>query len=901
MFGQIRRFSGWLILATCTTCPLARAQTASPAKGIKRPPSVKAGTPRQAERIRFFDVKHIRAKLDVDTANHKVSGVVTHTISPLHPFLNQVELDCGPDLNVTKVSIGKVAKPCRFEIVRGKLTIKLDRPYNPAEIFDLAIEYSGKPSRGLYFVEPAAGYPKKTLSFWTQGESEDTRCWLPCYDYPNDRATSEMIITVPKPLFVLSNGALVEKQDSAQATTYHWKMDVPHVSYLMSLAGAEFAVYHDRVGELPLEYYVAKHIDEPTARRFMGHTPKMIRFFSEKIGERYPYNKYAQVCVPDFIAGGMENITATTMTDSVLVDETAALEGDADGLVAHELAHQWFGDYLTGKDWSHIWLNEGFATYFAALFAEQDHGDDVFRLDMYQTARGYQGEDQFSRRTLVEERYRSSEDMFDGVTYSKGACVLHVLRGLLGDAAWWKGIREYVAAHKLGTVETDDFRKAMEGASGKDLKWFFDQWVYKAGHPELAVRWHYEDTDKTLRVNVRQIQELDEQTPLFRLPTTLEITESAGGPRAIPIVIDGRSHEFVIPCATRPRMVEIDPRGWLLKEINFEKSDDEYLFQLENAACVLGRLSAAEALSKKAKANSKVLEALAQAWKREKAPTTRHELFAILCNGEEALRPAILDGAKDHEPRVRVAAIGGLARLPRTKESEAVLRAVWNDHRQPYGARKAALRGLVGWKVKDAPELLDAALRITAGDYAIAADALQLSLAADGAKARELAAVYAKYGQPPALRSTAVGALSGLAKDDTVLQDTVIELCNDPDRSVRTQAWMTVRVLKLKKALPVLEARLGRDHLGFAGSTRDSLEATIKELKEDGSNQPQVNKPTSPPAQAKTISEVEKQIAELERKAGELTSQIAELRQKRDQAERDSKSGSATATSGGAP
>ena len=201
--------------------------------------------------------------------------------------------------------------------------------------------------RGLYFVEPAAGYPKKTLSFWTQGESEDTRCWLPCYDYPNERATSEMIITVPKPLFVLSNGVLAETKDSGETTTYHWKMNVPHVSYLISLAGAEFAVYHDRAGDLPLDYYVAKHVDEATARRFMGHTPRMIRFFGEKTGRPYPYNKYAQVCVPDFVAGGMENITATTMTDTALVDEIAALEGDADGLVSHELAHQWFGDYLT--------------------------------------------------------------------------------------------------------------------------------------------------------------------------------------------------------------------------------------------------------------------------------------------------------------------------------------------------------------------------------------------------------------------------------------------------------------------------------------------------------------------------------------------------------------------------
>ncbi len=220
-------------------------------------------------------------------------------------------------------------------------------------------------------------------------------------------------------------------------------------SYLISLAASDFAIYHDRAGDLPVDYYVAKHVDEATARRFMGKTPRMIRFFGDKIGQPYPYAKYAQVCVPDFIAGGMENITATTMTETALHDEIAELEHDEDGLVAHELAHQWFGDLLTCKDWSHIWLNEGFASYFDPLFTEHDRGDDVFRLEMKGSLDSYLVSDQGYRRPIVESRYETSDDMFDGVTYSKGACVLHALRGLVGEEAWWKGIRGYVAAHKL--------------------------------------------------------------------------------------------------------------------------------------------------------------------------------------------------------------------------------------------------------------------------------------------------------------------------------------------------------------------------------------------------------------------------------------------------------------------
>ena len=331
MSRPIRSFGVWLILSAWVLSASAWSQSPESATGhaAKRRPFAKAGTPRRTERIRFFDVKHIKAELTIDTRNREVRGVVTHSLSPLHPYLTQVELDCGPRLKVSKVTTGDRSNPCKFATSDGKLSVTLDKAYGLADTIELAIEYAGSPERGLYFVMPETPYPEKRLSFWTQGESEETREWLPCYDYPNERATSEMIITAEKPLFVLSNGLLVATKDNADnTTTYHWKMNVPHVSYLMSLAASDFAVYHDRAGQLPVDYYVAKHVDEATARRFMGKTPQMIRFYGDKLGEPYPYPKYAQVCVPDFIAGGMENITATTMTDSALHDEiTAAREG----------------------------------------------------------------------------------------------------------------------------------------------------------------------------------------------------------------------------------------------------------------------------------------------------------------------------------------------------------------------------------------------------------------------------------------------------------------------------------------------------------------------------------------------------------------------------------------------
>jgi aminopeptidase N len=899
MSRSTRPFGVWFIAAASFVNATAWAQNPGPgASSAKaRRPFARPGTPPRAERIRFFDVKHIKAELTIDTKKREVRGRVTHTLSPLHPYLGQLELDCGPELVVTKVALGAKLTPCEFTAKDEKLSVKLEEAYGPADTIDLAIDYHGSPQRGLYFVLPEAPYPKKRLSFWTQGESDDTHCWIPCYDYPNERATSEMIITADKPLFVLSNGVLVDTKDNGETTTYHWKMNVPHVSYLISLAASDFAVYHDQAGKLPLDYYVAKHVDEATARRFMGKTPQMIRFFDEKIGQPYPYEKYAQVCVPDFIAGGMENISATTMTESALHDEIAELEGNADGLVAHELAHQWFGDLLTCKDWSHVWLNEGFASYFDPLFTEHARGEDAFRLEMNGSLKGYLAGDQEYRRPIVERRYESSMDMFDGVTYSKGACVLHALRGLLGDQAWWKGTRQYVAAHKFQIVETDDFRRAMEAASGKDLKWFFDQWVYKAGHPELKVRWHYEDADRTVRVKVQQTQALDDQTPLFRLPTTLEITEEAGKTRTVPIVVDGASHEFVIPSAAKPRMVQIDPLGWLPKTLDFEKSDEENLFQLAHAGCVLGRMDAAAALARNAMNKPDVAKAVASAWKREKAAQAKLGIFEHLCNGQESLRADLVDAARDPEARIRVAAISGLARLKKDDVSETILRAAWSNPREAYGARKAALRGLVGWKVKDAESLLADGLKNTADNHSIAAASLQLMLEKPGALARELAAIHTRYGQPGSLRSTAIGAFSQLAKDDPALQDILVDLVDDADRSVRFQAWTAVRDLRLKKALPRLRARLASESRGFSGFTRRILEQAIDTLKQPA-GQSQGDHPAVAD-DARSIAELEGQAVDLEKKSQELRSRIAALKLKAEKAAVDPRAPAGTAASTG--
>ncbi|AMV40654.1 M1 family aminopeptidase [Planctomyces sp. SH-PL62] len=869
-------FSRRSFLAACLASTAALAFGQAPV-GQARKPFAKPGTPRKAERIRSYDVKHIRADLKLDLEKGTIAGTVAHTIAPLHAPLARLELDCGPRLKVERATLGAAGVELPFEHKGETLAITIEPPRPAGEEFVTTIAYSGATEQGLHFIPPDAVNPDRPRAAWTQGEAEETRYWLPCYDSPNDPATTEMVVTVARPYSVVSNGALAETTENPDGTrTFHWKMEQPHSSYLITIAASEFNTFRDHVGDLPVEYHVLKNVDEETARRFMGKTPRMIEFFSEATGQPYPYPKYAQVCLPEF-NGGMENTSATSMTDDALLDRLEAQERDMDGLVAHELAHQWFGDLMTCKDWSHLWLNEGFASYFDPLFAEHELGDDEFRLQMRAAQQGYLGADRMYRRPIVEPRYENPIQLFDGMSYAKGASVLHALRGTVGDEGWWKGIKRYVAANKFRNVESDDLRKAFEAATGKDLGWFFDQWVYKAGHPELKASWRYEPEDATVRLKVEQVQKLDEQTPLFRLPTTVEIVEAPGRSKSVAIVVDGPTHEFVIPAGAEPKAVLLDPQGWIPKELMFERPVAENLFLLEHGPNVLARLDAAEALAKKVADHPEARTALAAAWSKEKRPDAAVKLLETLKAGDEANRATLVSAAESPEARVRAAAVRGLAALPRDDASEALLREVWNDPEAPYGARRAALRGLVTWKVADAEKLADAALDLVDGRHVLAATALGLALEQPGARARELAAAYLAPGRPPRLRYAALQAMESLAKDDAGLQDLIVPLAEDADRGIRTRAWGLIRTHRIQKALPVLENRLKIEDFGFNAGARNILEAALKALKEAG---PEAVKAPTPPAAAAAPAPAPEPWAEIQKQVDELERQLRELRKK---------------------
>src|SRR6185295_9512010 len=426
-------------------------------------PFAPAGTPARYMPTRQYDLQHLRLDLVFDWDAKSVAGTATNTLAPLLPGLDAVVFH-AIGLDVQKVRVDGAERLFDVDPQAGTLTVRLGRAYGPEDRLEVAVDYSANPQGGLYFVGPDKAYPGKPRQIYSQGETELNRYWFPSWDYPNDRATTEMIATVERPFTVIGNGELVEVDERPDGRrTYHWRMDVPHTTYLVSVAIGELIKVSDEWRGIPVDYYVPPSDDaEARARRSFGDTPGILEYYSTATGRPYPYAKYAQAAVIDYMWGGQENISATTQTARTLHDARAALDFTSEGLVAHEAAHQWFGDLLTCEDWSNAWLNEGFADYFTALYKLDAHGDDELAMEMDDLRARYLAEaSQKYQRPIVTRRYADPVDMFDSHTYEKGALVLHMVRYLLGEEGWWKGIRSYVERFAGRTVTTADFQSAM--------------------------------------------------------------------------------------------------------------------------------------------------------------------------------------------------------------------------------------------------------------------------------------------------------------------------------------------------------------------------------------------------------------------------------------------------------
>ena len=531
---------------------------------------------------------HLKLRLRVYPKQKRLEGVATLTATPIARALKRLTLHAA-ELQIKGITVdGRSAK---WRTTKDKLTVLLPQPAPIGKPLVIAVSYKASPRAGLYFVLPDKHYPKKPVGVYSQGESELNRFWFPSWDYPNARFTSEMIVTVPKPLMAISNGKLLKKSSSGPLTTFHYRMPQNHVNYLISLVIGEYALYRLEWDGIPILSYVPPK-DKALAPRSFKNTPDMMAFYSKKLGFRYPYPMYTQVTVFDFMWGGMENITASTLSHGTLHDKRAHLDERSDNLVAHELVHQWFGDLLTCKDWSHIWLNESFATYFDLLYQEHKWGQKEFHYNRRRYLGWYFGQSHSYQRAIQTRVYETAADMFDSHSYPKGAAVLHMIRTDLGDTLWWRAIQTYVKRYANKVVETSDFRKVLEEVSGRNWERFFDQWIRRPGHPTLTFKWAYNDDHRTISAQIRQTQ----KGRPYRFTTIMVVTDARGTRRTLSVEVSRRHQTVVLPSKDAPLMVEFDPREDILKTIEIRKSPSELIAQLKRGSHVMSRIRAAKAL-----------------------------------------------------------------------------------------------------------------------------------------------------------------------------------------------------------------------------------------------------------------------------------------------------------------
>ncbi len=765
-----------------------------------------AGTTAKYCRSRDFRIRHTRLVVTLDDKKRRVSGEVTHAVEAIADGRSTLALD-AVDLHVKRVT--SEGRGVDFRHADGKLTLDFGRKLKAGQELSVTIHYEAEPQKGLHFTGPDKSYPDKPVQIWSQGEMEETRHWIPVYDYPNNKGTWEQVVTARAKFTVVGNGRLVSvaENKAKQTKTWHYRNDVPCPSYLMMLAAGEFALQKEIAEGVPLEYYAAKGYRDRMNRSF-AKTGAMLKCFNEFTGANYPYPKYAQVCVQDYIFGGMENVSATVLTDSTLHDARAHLDLNSDDLVSHELAHQWFGDLLTCRDWSHLWLNEGFATYSEILFTERDLGRDEALFKLRADHELYMDEDAGRyRRAIVTNVYEDPEDLFDRHTYEKGGAVLHMLRRVLGDEPFNAAIRHYVEKHREKSVVTQDLATALEEATGQNLDWFFEQWLYRGGHPNYSVSHEWEESQKLLRLSVKQTQKVDALTPLFRMPVELELVTEKGA-RSHLITVDKAEQDFFLPCDHRPLMVLFDKGGQLLKTLEHKKGREELLYQLQQAAEVNDRAWAARELGR-VHAAPAAIRALEQALLRDPFWGVRQAAAAALGEIKTAeCVDSLRKGLFDRNARVRRAVMAAIALFKENDAAYALaVKKLGSD--ESYFVRAEAALAIGRAKRRDSFAQLQKALKQNSHREVVRARACDGLALLDEPKGIPVLREWTKYGKPMYARLAAVGALAKLAKgkgpEARGVREWLADLIDDPAYFVRGAACDALADLGDKAAAADLE------------------------------------------------------------------------------------------------
>ncbi|AKG38481.1 hypothetical protein MA03_03180 [Infirmifilum uzonense] len=768
-----------------------------------------------------LDFLHVTAEVRLNLAQRSLNGKAINIFKALTD-IDKLSLHAR-DMSIISVKVN--GSEAKYSYDGENLEVYLPRPASKGEKIEVEVEYRAiQPKAGVWFIPVDRDEPARFV--YTQGEPEDTRYWLPTYDYPNRKATVELSIIAPRGLAVVANGVLMGSEVIGDDAKWTFRLDSKIPAYLIAFAVGDFAVKEEKLGNILLQYIVPRGREGDMERSFR-YTKDMIRFFEEYTGVKYPYPKYSQVCVDEFVAGGMENASITILTSATLHDELAHVDFRSEPLVSHELAHQWFGDLVTCRDWSHIWLNESFATLMEALWRRKELGEDEFVYDLVSMLDSYLGEYERYSRPIVTRVYKYADEVFDAHSYPKGALVLWTLANIIGEDNFRRGIKAYLEARRESTADTDDLRKALENTAGVSLDSFFEQFVYNAGHPSLTVSWRWEEKEKVLELKVVQGQGED-SLPKYTLPLEV-VFKGEGWETRRKFEIREKTHVFYVKLDSKPDCVCIDPDFKVFKALSLDVGPDELLRVVKGCGKLYPRVIAMRELGKKGSARH--VEEIKQILVNEdEFWGLRVEAAGALRRiGGFAARKALLDSLNVvKNPRVKRAVIRGLSAF-RDEEVARKLSEILSTTTESYYVRAEAAISLARTGYKGALDELKKALEYPSHNHVIAASALEGMGIMGDPEALDVILSYASPGKPLQLRTAAIRALGYFTPNQKI-----IDAMEQASRSQHPHIRLAVTVAATRslspKYLSILE-QLKNDVSGrVARSARDAAEAIKKSM-----------------------------------------------------------------------
>jgi len=645
----------------------------------------------RASATKTNDLVNTKLEVSFDFTKSWMYGKALLTLHPHFYSTDSLRLD-AKGMAINEVAIIKSGKRIPLKYVYDSLSIRisLDKIYRGGENYTIFIDYIAKPdeskakgsaaisgAKGLYFINPLGTDKNKPTQIWTQGETESNSNWLPTIDKPNQKTTQQISITVPGKYQTLSNGLLVSQKKNTNGTrTDTWKMDLPHAPYLIMLAVGEFSIIRDTYKGKEVSYYVEKDYAS-VARKIFGLTPEMIAYFSRITGIDYPWPKYAQIVCRDYVSGAMENTTATLHSESAQQNSRQLIDGNGwEGVIAHELFHQWFGDYVTTESWSNLTINESFADYSEYLWNEYKYGKDAAGRQNYSGLQNYL-QSGSEKKDLVRFYYRDREEMFDGVSYQKGGCILNMLRNYVGDSAFFKSLNLFLKTKKFQAAEAQELRLAFEEVTGQDLNWFWNQWYYGSGHPKLDISYSYDSVGKVANVFIRQNQ----PDKVFKFLIAVDVYQG-GEKKRHKVWIDQINDTLIFPCQAKPDLINVDADKILVCEKTDNKNLDDYIFQYTHAGLYADRREAIEYAASKQGDDNKALGLLKTALNDKYYNLRIYALQSLYVDNDsikKALEPLLVDLANnDPKSIVRANAIKVIGKYKDIKYKSLFLKSV-ND------------------------------------------------------------------------------------------------------------------------------------------------------------------------------------------------------------------------------